>query len=76
VSEVKVSIDRDQCISCSVCWSDCPEIFEEDPNDNLSRIAEKYRVAGDPAKGEAPESLRGAAQGAADSCPVAIIHVE
>jgi ferredoxin len=73
---MKVSIDRDQCIACALCWSDSPDIFEEDPGDKLSRIVEKLRVAGDIAKGEAPESLRKAAQGAAGNCPVSIIHVE
>jgi ferredoxin len=73
---MKVSIDREQCISCGLCWSDCPDIFEESPEDGWSRIVEKYRIAGDAAKGEAPESLREAGQGAADNCPVSVIHVE
>jgi len=34
------------------------------------------RSGGDPAKGEAPEELRGKAEGAAANCPVAIIGVE
>ena len=73
---MRVTIDRDQCISCGVCWSECPEIFEENPADGKSGIAEKYRISGDVAAGEAPESLRVSAQAAADGCPVAIIRVE
>lgn len=73
---MKVSIDREQCTSCALCWSDCPDIFEEDPEDGWSRIVEKLRVGGDRARGEAPETLRKAAQAAADECPVSIIHVE
>ncbi len=73
---MKATIDRDQCISCSVCWSECPELFEEDPGDGKSRITEKYRAAGDLARGEAPETLRESGQAAADGCPVAIIHIE
>ncbi|HVP19789.1 MAG TPA: ferredoxin [Spirochaetia bacterium] len=73
---MKVSIDRAECTSCSLCWSDCPDIFEEDPNDGLSRIVEKFRIAGDLARGEAPDTLRKAAQAAADDCPVSVIHVE
>lgn len=73
---MKVTIDRDQCISCSVCWSECPELFEEDPSDGKSRITEKYRVSGNIASGEAPDDLRRSGQTAADGCPVAIIHVE
>jgi ferredoxin len=74
--KMKVSIDRDQCISCAVCWSECPELFEEDPGDGKSRVAEKYRTSGDVSRGEAPESLRGAGQRAAEGCPIAIIHIE
>jgi ferredoxin len=73
---MKATIDRDQCISCGVCWTECPELFEEDPDDGKSRITGKYRVAGDVAAGQAPEELRKTAQAAADGCPVSIIHIE
>jgi len=73
---MKVTIDRDQCISCSLCWSDCPEIFEEDASDNKSSVVEALRVGGDSSKGEAPEGLRAKAEAAASNCPVAIIHIE
>ncbi len=73
---VKVRIDREECTSCALCWSDCPEVFEEDPKDGWSRIVEKLRIGGDLSRGEAPEPLRGKAQAAADGCPVSIIHVE
>lgn len=73
---MKATIDRDQCISCGVCLSECPELFEEDPDDGKSRITEKYRASGDVATGEAPESLRDKARAAADSCPVEIILIE
>ena len=26
---MKVQIDRDDCISCTACWQECPEVFEE-----------------------------------------------
>ncbi len=73
---MKVSIDRENCSSCSLCWSDCPEIFEEDPKDGLSRIVEKYLIAGDLGRGEVPETLRAVAKAAADGCPVSVISVE
>lgn len=73
---MKVSVDRDQCISCSLCWSDCPEIFSEDASDGKCSVVEALRLEGDREKGEAPESLRDAAQGAAANCPVAIIHID
>jgi ferredoxin len=75
--QVKVTIEpRDNCTSCALCWSDCPDIFEEDPKDGFSRIVEKLRVGADVARGEVPESLRPGAQAAADGCPVSIIHVK
>ncbi len=73
---MKVTIDRDQCICCALCWSDCPEIFEEDSSDSWSRIVAKFRVSGDLSQGEAPETLRTSGQDAADNCPVSIIHIE
>ena len=73
---MKVRIDREECTSCEVCWTVCPEVFEQNPTDSLSQIVEKLRVGGQPGLGEAGEDLRGCAQDAADSCPVSIIHVE
>jgi ferredoxin len=73
---MKVSVDRDECISCSLCWSDCPAVFMEDSGDGKCSIVEALRTGGDSAAGEAPEGLRGAAQGAAANCPVSIIHVD
>jgi ferredoxin len=73
---VTVSIDREECISCGVCWETCPEIFEESPDDQFSRIVEPYRVGGDVARGEVPDTLERCAQDAADTCPVEIIDVQ
>jgi ferredoxin len=73
---MKVSIDRTECTSCALCWTDCPDIFEEDDKDGWSRIVAKFRVGGDLGRGEVPESFRKAAQAAADDCPVSVIHVE
>lgn len=73
---MKVTVDRDQCVSCGGCWLLCGEIFEENPPDGKNRITGKYRVNDDLGAGEAPESLRQAAEAAADGCPVAIIHVD
>jgi ferredoxin len=73
---MQIDIDRKDCTACSLCWSDCPEIFGEDPKDGLSLIVEKYRVADGIAHGNVPEELRAAAQSAADNCPVSVIHVK
>ena len=73
---MKVEIDRGGCIGCALCWTECPEVFEQDPDDSLSRIVTKYRLSGDIGSGEIPEALRDAVQAAADGCPVAVITLE
>ena len=72
---VKVSIDRNDCISCGNCWTICPEFFEQNPDDDFSQVVEMYRVGGNTAEGEAPQKLEDLVREAADSCPVQIIHV-
>ena len=72
---IKVTIDREECISCAMCWTECPECFEDD-EDMISQIVEKYRVDDNPAKGEVPSDLMDCVTEAADSCPVEIIHLE
>ncbi len=73
---MKVTVDRENCIACGACWSDCEEVFEENLEDGLTDIAEKYRVGDDLGVGEVPEDLRDCVQDAADGCPEEIIHVE
>ncbi len=73
---IRVTIERDECISCGVCWDMCPEVVEGEPDDRTSQIVAAYQVAGDAATGEAPEALAACAQEAADLCPVEIIDVE
>ena len=70
-----VTIDRDDCISCGVCWTSCPEYLEESPEDGYSKVVDEYMTSGDPARGEAPDDLEDCVQDAADGCPVEIIHV-
>jgi len=73
---LKVTIDREECISCGACWADCPEFFEENLDDGFSQVVEEYRTGGNPAEGEAPAELEDCVRDAADGCPVEIIHVE
>ena len=74
--QLRVTIDRDECILCGACWVDCPEVFEESLDDGLSQIVEQYRVNGDPAIGEVPADLEDCVTEAADGCPVEIIHIK
>jgi ferredoxin len=72
--KVKVSIDRDECISCAVCWSDCPDFFQENPDDGLSQVVAQFQSGGNPGEGEAPAELADCVRSAADNCPVEVIH--
>ncbi len=49
LAEVKVTIDRDECISCESCWTICPEAFGQNLNDSWSQLVAKYQIGGDPA---------------------------
>ncbi len=72
----RVTIDRDNCISCATCWTVCPEFFEENPEDGFSQVVEKYRVNGNIGEGQAPEELEGCVKDAANGCPVEVIHMQ
>jgi ferredoxin len=72
----KVTIDRESCISCASCWTECPSFFEENPDDSFSMIKEKFRIDNKINTGNAPADLAGCVQEAADLCPVQIILVE
>lgn len=72
---MKVTIDREECISCAACYANCPQVFAENEDDFLSHIVEEYRVDDDPAVGEVPEGLEDCVEDAAYGCPVEIIHV-
>jgi len=73
---MKVTIEREECTSCAVCWSDCPEVFEENESDGWSQIVDDYQMDGNLAVGEVPDDLKDCVQVAVDGCPVEIIHIE
>jgi ferredoxin len=73
---VKITIDRPGCVSCESCWTLCPDVFEQNPDDGLSEVAEQYRVDGNLAEGKVADDLADCTQEAADACPVAVISVE
>jgi ferredoxin len=70
-----VTIDRDGCISCANCWTVCPDVFEENPEDAKSRLVERYRAGAELREGDTPDELADCARQAADECPVAVIEV-
>lgn len=73
---MKVRIDREECISCEVCWTSCPQVFEQNAADSWSSIVQQFRVDGELGAGNVPDSLRECVNEAADGCPVEIIHIE
>ncbi|MFO7890427.1 MAG: ferredoxin [bacterium] len=73
---MKVTIDRDECTMCALCWETCPDFFEESQEDGMSQIVAEYRDNGNVDQGEAPESLYDCVTEAAEECPVEIIHIE
>lgn len=73
---MKVTIDREECISCGACYADCPKVFEENLEDFFSQIVGKYRVDANLGIGEVPQELRMCVEDAVYGCRVEIIHIE
>lgn len=61
---MEVSIERNDCISCGLCVSTCPDVFRI----GADGLAEVYRQPG-------PVHENGV-KAAAEGCPVSIIYVE
>ncbi|MCC6017053.1 MAG: ferredoxin [Desulfurococcaceae archaeon] len=75
---VKVSVNKETCIACGVCWALVPDVFELDPNTGKTRIRTPY-VTNDNDKvseGNIPSELVDAVKNAANSCPTGSIIVE
>ena len=62
---MKAIVHRDACISCGLCVSVCPEVFEFDDED-ISTVIQ------DPVESENEDCAREAA----DGCPTDAIHIE
>jgi ferredoxin len=73
--KTRVTMDRDSCISCGNCWTSCPEFFDTSPEDGQSQVVLKFRVADNPAEGDAPEEMEECVKTAAEGCPADVIHV-
>ena len=61
---MKVSVDKEGCISCGICVNTCPEVFQFDEDDKSEVISEPT------------SSNENDVQTAADSCPASVIHVD
>lgn len=62
---MRARVDRDACISCGLCESICPDVFELD-DENISVV----KVDPIPVEAEA------CAKEAEEECPTNAIHVE
>lgn len=72
----RVTIERESCISCASCWTECPSVFEENQEDSFSVLREEFRAGKAIGAGEVPEDLAPCAREAADLCPVQIIRID
>ena len=72
---IKVTIDREECTACEVCWSVCPQVFQQNDDDTWSEVTEQHRADGKPGEGEVSDELGDCVREAAEGCPVEIIHV-
>ena len=72
----KVTIDRDGCIGCGMCWATCPSVYEQNTEDSKSQIILALQDAGNPAVGKIPDKDVECAHQGADVCPVSVISVE
>ncbi len=70
-----VTIDRMECVICGACWNTCPDIFEQNPCDSLSQIAEPFRFCGNRAEGNIPENQVPSVREVVNLCPVQIITI-
>ncbi|WP_342811971.1 ferredoxin [Candidatus Hadarchaeum sp.] len=75
MSELRVSIDRDNCIGCGACWVSCPDVFEQNQADGHSQVVGQYRAGDSLSEGKIPETLEGCAKSAEEACPVQVIRL-
>ena len=51
---VRVTIERETCVSCGSCYETCPDFFEENPDDSFSQIRKEFRKGESISEGDAP----------------------
>ena len=61
---MKAQVNKDGCISCGICVSICPEVFEFDIDGKAEAVVD-----------EIPQGDFAGAEEARDSCPVSVIDI-
>lgn len=64
-SDLKAYVNQEDCISCGLCVSVCPDVFQFNDDDKSEAIKE-----------EIPEDVVESAIEARDGCPVSVIDIE
>lgn len=62
---MKAIVDQDTCISCGMCVSVCPEVFEFNDDEKAYAVVDTV-----------PSDYEDSAQEARDSCPVDAIDIK
>lgn len=77
MAQYRVTVNKETCIGCGVCYSTCPEVFESD-DDGKSQVVSKFRTSltQNMSEGVIDESVSQCAESARDTCPVQAITVE
>jgi ferredoxin len=52
-----VKVNRADCTSCGICWIECPELFEQNEDDDLCQIILKHRSGDNLEKDTVPVSF-------------------
>ena len=73
---MKVIIDRCNCVSRGTCREMCPGFFEQNPDDSVSQIIEKFQIEDCSGEGKPPDDMEACAVDAADLCPASVITIE
>jgi ferredoxin len=73
---MKITIDRNNCVSCGTCWEACPGFFEQNADDTFSQVIEAFRLDGNRGEGIPAADMEPCAADAADLCPASVITAE
>ncbi|MFO8050705.1 MAG: ferredoxin [Thermoplasmatota archaeon] len=71
---MKVTIDKNGCISCGSCAETCPDVFKMDV-DGKAAITEQF-AQGNPTSANIPAEVQDCAEKAAQVCPVDVITLD